>query len=164
MEKHGGVKALQGRGSVISPTDRNLHRATGPKLRTANHNRSFPRLETETSSKQLTILIVEDEPLIRVALQEFLEKRGHACAHACTAEEALELARHLMFDAALLDVSLKDKQVYPVVRALQDKGVRCIFVGGYLREDLPTEFANVRTIAKPFAESAVLDAIAECGA
>lgn len=112
----------------------------------------------------MAVLIVEDEPLIRMALTEFLESRGHICAHATTVDGALQLSERIAFNAALLDVNLKTELVYPVVRALQYKGVRCVFVTGYLREDLPAEFANVRYVEKPFDESAVIDALAGCGA
>jgi len=112
----------------------------------------------------MTILIVEDEPLIRMALSEFLESRGYVCAHAATVDNALTIAQTQTFNAALLDVVLKDGKVYPVVRALQQKGVRCIFITGHLPEELPAEFANLRCLEKPFDETAVIDAIAGCGA
>lgn len=104
-------------------------------------------------------MIVEDEPLIRMALEEFLGGHGHDCAHASTVRGALELSCTQAFDAALLDVTLKHEQIYPVVRVLQDIGVRCVFITGHLREHLPAEFAQVRYVEKPFDEGAIIDAL-----
>ncbi len=132
-------------------------------MHAVHNDSSFAPLEAERSTERLTILIVEDEPLIRMALEEFLEGRGHICAHATTVERALELTQRITFDAALLDVSLKYEQVYPVVRALQQKGVRCIFMTGHAKEDLPAEFAHLRYLEKPFDEAAVIAALDGCG-
>jgi DNA-binding NtrC family response regulator len=52
------------------------------------------------------LLIVEDEPLIRATLTEFLEQEGYAVAAAGTAEAALVMAQDQRFDLALCDIQL----------------------------------------------------------
>jgi DNA-binding NtrC family response regulator len=52
------------------------------------------------------ILIVDDEPLIRQTLAEYLDQEGFAVTCCGTAEEALAAAGTERFDVALLDVQL----------------------------------------------------------
>src|SRR5262249_14974644 len=52
------------------------------------------------------ILIVDDEPLIRDTLAEYLTHEGFAVAAAADGESALELAARRRFDVALCDVQL----------------------------------------------------------
>src|SRR5947209_19950221 len=53
-----------------------------------------------------SILIVDDEPLIRETLGEFLVSEGYDVAACGDAEEALATARERSFDIALCDVQL----------------------------------------------------------
>lgn len=53
-----------------------------------------------------TILIVDDEPINRELLHAYLDGLGHELHDAASGEEALELARKVKFDLALLDVML----------------------------------------------------------
>src|SRR5260221_841612 len=55
---------------------------------------------------QAAILIVDDEPLIRETLAEYLTQEGFAVATCASAEEALQTAETRRFDAALCDVQL----------------------------------------------------------
>jgi DNA-binding NtrC family response regulator len=55
-----------------------------------------------------TILLVEDEDIIRTTLKEFLIGEGFLVTEAATAEAALELARRQDFEVAVCDVQLPD--------------------------------------------------------
>lgn len=77
-------------------------------------------IRTETRSKKVAgsspclpvsvspclVLIVDDEPLIRETLAEFLTQEGFAVEVCGSGEEALELAAAQRFDVALCDVQL----------------------------------------------------------
>src|SRR5437764_11768421 len=52
------------------------------------------------------LLIVDDEPIIRDSLAEFLTQEGFAVTACGSAEEALGRARQTRFDLALCDVQL----------------------------------------------------------
>ena len=52
------------------------------------------------------LLIVDDEPIIRESLGEFLTQEGFAVAVAGSAEDALALAQKSRFDLVLCDVQL----------------------------------------------------------
>lgn len=55
-----------------------------------------------------SVLIVEDEDIIRTTLREFLVGEGFAVGEAGTVDEALKLARDRDFDVAICDVQLPD--------------------------------------------------------
>jgi CheY-like chemotaxis protein len=73
-----------------------------------------------------TILIVEDEPLIAMMLEDFLDALGHTVAASCdNVADALGQVERGSFDVAILDVRLKDgEQIWPVADALADAGLR----------------------------------------
>jgi DNA-binding NtrC family response regulator len=58
------------------------------------------------SRPHANVLIVDDEPLIRESLGEFLTQERFAVASCGSGEEALSLARRTCFDVALCDVQL----------------------------------------------------------
>jgi two-component system response regulator PilR (NtrC family) len=55
-----------------------------------------------------TILVVDDEEIMREILDALLSREGYAVRLATTATEGLDMARRMPFDAALLDVMLPD--------------------------------------------------------
>src|ERR1700680_2757665 len=59
-------------------------------------------------AKTARILIVDDEPLIRETLAEYLANEGFAVEVCGAGEEALALVRASPFDIALCDVQLPD--------------------------------------------------------
>ena len=62
-----------------------------------------------------SILIVEDEPLIAMMLEDFLESLGHSiCASCDSVADALTEVEKGGFDLAILDVNLKGENVWPV--------------------------------------------------
>ena len=62
-----------------------------------------------------SILIVEDEPLIAMMLEDFLNSLGHKVRGTCdTVQCALDEVEKGGFDLAILDVNLKGENVWPV--------------------------------------------------
>jgi DNA-binding NtrC family response regulator len=66
-----------------------------------------------------SILIVEDEEIIRTTLREFLTGEGYSVADAGTVADAIKLARHRDFDVAICDVQLPDGDGIALLRRLQ---------------------------------------------
>src|SRR5437667_11344057 len=60
----------------------------------------------EMPTKTRNVLIVDDEPLIRDTLGEYLSQEGFAVTTCADGESALELAAGRRFDVALCDVQL----------------------------------------------------------
>jgi len=76
----------------------------------------------------MRVLIVDDDPMQRDMLREFLEEEGHRVTSAAGGEEALRLFRDLPFQLVLLDhrmpgmtgdvVLKKMKEINPLVPAI----------------------------------------------
>lgn len=82
-----------------------------------------------------TILVVEDEALLRNFLNTFLQRRGYSVILAEDGEEALRkyAANKKAIDMAILDVVLPKKngrEVYEEMRS-EDPDVRVLFISGY---------------------------------
>ncbi|MFC7537439.1 response regulator [Sphingomonas sp. GCM10030256] len=98
-----------------------------------------------------TILVVEDEPLIAMMLEDFLETLGHTISASCdNVAEALGKAEEGGFDLAILDVNLKGEAVWPVAERLRDKGVPFVIASGGHVEPPPAQFADVPLLEKPY--------------
>jgi DNA-binding response OmpR family regulator len=97
------------------------------------------------------ILIVEDEPLIAMMLEDFIESLGHEVCGPCeSVTEALAMVEVDGFDLAILDVNLKGESVWPVAAALRAKGVPFVLASGGHVEPPPAEFADTTMIEKPY--------------
>ena len=76
---------------------------------TGNHVRDLP--QAVGKSRILSVLIVDDEPLIRWSLRQAFLERGHLASTAGTGAEALAmLSSGERFDAVVLDYRLPDRQ------------------------------------------------------
>ena len=107
-----------------------------------------------------SILIVEDEPLISMMLEDFLESLGHKVAGTCdTVNEAMNATDRGGFDLAILDVNLKGENVWPVATRLQEQGVPFVIASGGHVDPPPAEFAAVPLIEKPYTVDRVTPAI-----
>ena len=111
-------------------------------------------------SASRSILIVEDEPLISMMLEDFLESLGHKVAATCdSVSEALSAAERGGFDLAILDVNLKGENVWPVASRLKEQGVPFVIASGGHVDPPPAEFAQVPLIEKPYTVDRVTPAI-----
>jgi CheY-like chemotaxis protein len=100
------------------------------------------------------ILLAEDEGLIALQLQQILEDLGcDQIVLLASVDEVLETVKHASFDGALLDVNLRGRQIFEIVPALQNLGLRIIFTSGYDDVTLfPPPFRALPRITKPFDE------------
>jgi DNA-binding NtrC family response regulator len=80
-----------------------------------------------------TILVMDDDLLVLESLEDYLEQAGYAVVTASTAREALEQARKMPCDVALLDMKMPEIdgfQVAALLRQLQP-GLRVVMFTGY---------------------------------
>jgi DNA-binding response OmpR family regulator len=111
-------------------------------------------------SASRSILIVEDEPLIAMMLEDFLESLGHSVSATCdTVGDALSEVERGGFDLAILDVNLKGENVWPVASQLRERGLPFIIASGGHVDPPPAEFASVPLIEKPYTVDRVTPAI-----
>ncbi|WP_298746318.1 response regulator [uncultured Brevundimonas sp.] len=107
------------------------------------------------------VLVVEDESLVAMLLETILEDMGCVpVGPAATVEDGLRLAAgDEPVDAALLDVNIAGRQVFPIAEALKARGVPFVFSTGYGEGGLPDQWRGLPTLQKPFTEAAVRDAL-----
>src|SRR6185369_3042012 len=98
----------------------------------------MPRPMTASRS----ILIVEDEPLIAMMLEDFIQSIGHRVSGNCdSVSAALKEIEKSEFDLAILDVNLKGESVWPVAAELRRKGTPFVLATGGYVDPPPAEFA-----------------------
>jgi DNA-binding response OmpR family regulator len=98
-----------------------------------------------------SILIVEDEPLIAMMLEDFIQSLGHEVSGNCdSVGAALKQVERGNFDLAILDINLKGESVWPVASALRARDIPFVLATGGHVDPPPVEFASVPTIEKPY--------------
>jgi CheY-like chemotaxis protein len=112
-----------------------------------------------------SVLIVEDEPLIAMMLEDFLESLGHSIAGTCeSVAEAMAKVEQGGFDVAIIDVHLKGEKVWPVADRLAARGLPYVLATGGHIDPPPPAHAAAPILAKPFTIEAVEPALAKaCG-
>ena len=112
-------------------------------------------------TKQLRVLIVEDNPIVSLDLEEVVETRGHlvVATSASSAEARCNLDEPL--DFALLDVDVVDGTTYGLAGELQDRGVPFAFITASLHRDLPTPLRPVGFVSKPYSEAGIASLLEE---
>ncbi len=114
------------------------------------------------SSPPLNILIVEDEPLIAMMLEDFLDaldKRVVGTAD-CVAD-ALQLVAAGGIDGAILDVNLRGgEQSWPIADALAAAGVPFLLATGGGDASVIDAHQGRPVLAKPFTMDGVERALA----
>ena len=111
-----------------------------------------------------SILIVEDEPIIGLALEDLLVGQGATVHHASHLEDAHRLLASVELDAAILDVKVHGCLSYPVATELKERSIPFIFATGYGDGSHPDEFKSVPTIAKPYSAEEIGRALAQSAA
>ncbi|WP_129792913.1 response regulator [Sphingosinicella sp. CPCC 101087] len=110
-----------------------------------------------------SILIVEDEPLIAMMLEDFLDSLGHQVVGTCdSVEEAIEKVEQGGFDVAIIDIQLKDgKHAWPVADRLAEAGTPFILATGGHVEPPPQRHAAAPVLSKPYTIDAIEPALAK---
>lgn len=111
-----------------------------------------------------TILVAEDETIIRLDLRTQLEDSGYVvCGEARTGLEAVELARRLEPDLVLLDVKMPDLDgIEAARRILAERSVPILILTAYSNEDLVRRAGSAGVfsyLVKPFQASDLMPAI-----
>lgn len=106
------------------------------------------------------ILIVEDEPLIAMMLEDFVESLGHSPAGtADNIDEALQCIERGGFDLVILDVNLGADECWPVADTLAARSIPFILATGGHVTPPPSHHANAPTLSKPFTLDSVREVL-----
>ena len=108
------------------------------------------------------ILVVEDEPLIAMMLEDFLDMLGHEVAGtADTVGDALARVEAGGVDAAILDVNLRGgEKSWPIADALAGEGIPFILATGGTNDTIAEDHRERPTLSKPFTMDGVKQALA----
>lgn len=97
------------------------------------------------------VLVIEDESMVAMLIEDTLVGLGcEVVGSASRFDEAVEKARSLSFDVAVLDVNLRGRQTLPIAQALAERGVPFLFATGYGEASLPEPLRKVPVLQKPF--------------
>jgi CheY-like chemotaxis protein len=103
------------------------------------------------SAKKLRVLVVEDEALVAMLIEDMLIDLGYEIAAvAARVEYALQCARDLQVDVALLDLNLSGQRTDEVAGVLAERGVPFVFATGYGAAGVKSEWREVPVLQKPF--------------
>ena len=107
------------------------------------------------------VLVIEDESLVAMLLETILEDMGcEVIGPESNIDDGLVAANETEgLDAALLDVNVAGREVFPVAEALQARNIPVVFSTGYGESGLPEHWRGRPTIQKPFTESTIRDAL-----
>ncbi len=108
------------------------------------------------------VLVVEDEPLVALAIEEELRAAGYdVLGPVASAERAIPMIAEPGCAAALVDANLDGRPVDDIVAALTEHGVPFAFATGYGREALPAPFQDAPLLTKPFSHSQLLAVVGQ---
>ena len=108
------------------------------------------------------VLVVDDEPSIRMMARLMLERAGYVAVEAADADEALRRLQESgrPVKVVVLDVSLPDRsgvEVIPDLRTLAPR-TRVILTSGHAEEDFPGHGADAY-LPKPFRNEELVAAV-----
>lgn len=106
------------------------------------------------------ILVVEDEPLLRLALEDLVMELGCVLAGSEGAlPAALRLAGTAKCDIAILDINLGGNRVDPVCDMLARRSIPFIITTGYSEGGVAIQKMAAAVIEKPYTLETVRAAI-----
>jgi two-component SAPR family response regulator len=99
----------------------------------------------------LRVLIVEDESMVIMLLQDTLADIGcEVIGLASRFHEAMDKAKSLSFDVAVLDFNLDGAQTFSIAEEIAKRGIGYVFSTGYEARSLPDSVNRAQIVQKPF--------------
>ena len=163
VQEHGGtdpVRECRRTGHAVHPRLRRRERRRVGPVTSAGYGR-VARESADEMRRQGSILVIDDEEIMREILETLLSREGYRVRLAASGREGLDLARSTPFDAVIVDVMMPEMDGLQVLDALRN-----------FDDELPvimiTAFASMETavsamrkgafdyITKPFKNDEVL--------
>jgi len=118
---------------------------------------------TEYHLEGQRILVVEDEVIIAMLIEDFVEELGGGIVGPVgSASSAVKLIESEDICAATLDVNIADGSVYDAAAALRSRSIPFVFVTGYSDlPDCPPEFLDAPRLKKPFTLDQLADVLSQ---
>jgi two-component system cell cycle sensor histidine kinase/response regulator CckA len=132
-----------------------------PAVSEAAHTPPGPALEKPEERESATVLVVEDDPLVRTMARRSLSEAGFDVLEAADGYEALALiAEHESIDAVLTDLAMPELGGQELAQRLSElrPGLPVIFMSGYTDDDVARRGlleAGIPYLEKPFSPEAL---------
>lgn len=97
--------------------------------------------------------------LLALMLEDALRDAGYRVLKAARLPMALELATTEAIDAAILDINLAGKEIFPVADELRRRGIGLIFTSGYGDNGLTAAYRGAAMLQKPYSLPALMAAL-----
>jgi CheY-like chemotaxis protein len=120
--------------------------------------------ESQTGLTGRRVMVVEDELLVAMGLEDALTSLGCEVLgpFPSLAEANAALDAGAAPDAAVLDVNVRGEFVYPLAERLKALKVPVVLCSGYAEVAMiPTSFAGMRRVSKPFSDEVLVEALAD---
>ena len=109
--------------------------------------------------KSLAILVAEDEALTRLDIRGMLERAGHVvCGECGNGRRAVELARQLSPDLALLDIMMPELDGIETAKILHGMNIPAVMLTAYSQPHIVNRAENVHVcgyLVKPVSEQSL---------
>lgn len=119
-----------------------------------------PLLDEAAAVEGLKVFLAEDEPMLLWALEEIMSDLG--CTVAGTAArvtDATAFVANNAFDVAVLDATLSDGPVDPVVAVLSARGTPVIIASGAAAAECAARFGDAVYLQKPYRDADLRQAL-----
>ncbi len=127
---------------------------------TSEKKTSVQKEELLQASGGATILVVEDDALVREPIVELLREAGHEVLEAENGLEALEVLSHQKVDLIISDLVMPKMDGEELVKRVKEKypDVKIILSSGYPEGSVPTngKLKGITFISKPYTFSELL--------
>ena len=122
----------------------------------------FPNNERSVGMTRPCCMIVEDQALIGMSLEAFLEDAGFSIAGPfLSCADALQWLEHNTPQVAVLDVSLRDGTALPIAHELKERNTPfAVYSGLPFTASLPQELRDVPWLEKPAPREELTQVIA----
>ena len=134
-----------------------------PATNGSRHESLAPVLETESPSRPLSVLLVDDDDLVRAGAAAMLEAIGHSVIQISSAPRALEhLASGQNIDVLVTDHRMPSMSGADLVRRarLIQPDLPAVLITGYA-DMLEADSSELPLLTKPFRASELVRALAE---
>ena len=134
-----------------------------------------PKLEAQTGTENLRhILVVDDDPMVCMAIEVYLQRNHFRVAIAGGGEVGLHALEHDHFDLVIIDIFMPHMRGFESIRIFHERAptIPLIAMSGYAFVNLNSpapdflrmalELGAARCLRKPFTPLALLAAIKDC--
>ncbi len=121
-------------------------------------------LHRKSVGNKATILVIDDEEIIRILFKETLEELGHRVITASTGSKGLELVKRRDFDLLFLDLKMPGidgVELFRQIKTIKPK-LPVTIITGYPDSDMMARVlaqGPFGAMNKPFAESDIITAV-----